>query len=136
MTNCRTSLFPAIVAIAMAIQVGCSGNNPPLGKVSGRVTLDGQPLAGVIINFKPTEGRAATGTTDADGNYTLEFSYGVMGAQVGTNTVMFEWPLEGGEVGAAGPRKSLPKKYVGLNSELSRDVQKGRNTFDFDLTSS
>ena len=82
MTNCRTSLFPAIVAIAMAIQVGCSGNNPPLGKVSGRVTLDGQPLAGVIINFKPTEGRAATGTTDADGNYTLEFSYGVMGAKL------------------------------------------------------
>lgn len=123
-----------LLVASSAWLTGCSNNNPPLGKVSGKVTLDNEPLAGVIINFKPEDGRAATGTTDSQGNYTLEFSYGVMGAKVGPNTVMLEWPLSEGEPGL-GPRKRIPNKYVGLNSELKVEVKKGRNTFDFDLTS-
>ena len=124
-----------LLVVSSAWLTGCSSNNPPLGKVSGKVTLDNDPLSGVIINFKPEDGRAATGTTDAQGNYTLEFSYGVMGAKVGPNTVMLEWPLGEGEPGTGGPRKAIPKKFTGLDSELKVEVKKGRNTFDFDLTS-
>lgn len=114
--------------VLVACVVGCSGDLPPLGKVSGKVTLDGQPLAGVIINFKPENGRAATATTDSEGEYTLEYVHGVSGSKVGSTTVMFEWPL-----GQAG--KPIPKRYVGLNSELKVDVSKGGNNFDFDLES-
>jgi hypothetical protein len=129
--------LPGLVATlgVLVALVGCSGSGVPLGKVSGKVTLDGQPLAGVIINFKPEEGRAATGTTDGEGNYTLEYSYDEMGAKVGPNTVMFEWPLEAGEVGDSAPRRPIPAKYTGLKSELKVEVQKGKNSFDFDLTS-
>lgn len=118
-----------VLGVLLATLLGCSDNNPPLGKVSGRVTLDDKPLSGVIINFKPDDGRAATATTDQDGMYTLEFSYGVAGAKVGPNTVMFEWPLDG----ANGP--PIPKKYTGLQSELKADVKKGSNQLDFPLKS-
>jgi hypothetical protein len=41
--------------------------------VKGKVTKDGQPVAGAAVAFGPTasEGKAASGMTDASGNYTL-----------------------------------------------------------------
>jgi hypothetical protein len=135
MKEARLWTVSVSLVVSTALLTGCSSNNPPLGKVSGKVTLDNEPLSGVIINFKPDEGRAATATTDAQGNYNLEFSYGVMGAKVGRNTVMLEWPLGEGEPGTGGPQKALPKKYTGLNSELIVEVKKGRNTHNFDLSS-
>lgn len=108
---------------------GCGrGDLPPLGTVSGTVTLDNAPLSGVIVNFKPEEGRPATATTDEQGRYTLAYTYGVTGTKVGPTTVMFEWPLE-----EAGP--PIPAKYTGMNSELKVNVEKGANEFNFDLTS-
>ncbi len=39
---------------------GCSsGDRPPLGLVSGSVTIDGKPLVGAIITFQATKCRAA-----------------------------------------------------------------------------
>lgn len=89
--------------------------------------MDGKPLAGVIINFKPEVGRAATATTDGQGNYDLIYRYGVRGTKVGPNTITFEWPL--GEAGEA-----IPEKYTS-KSTLKEEVEAGSNTFDFDLSS-
>ena len=114
--------------LVLVTAVGCGSDTPPLGTVSGKVTLDGEPLVGVIINFKPDDGRVATGTTDKDGRYTLEYVYGTEGTKVGKSTVMFEWPLgQGG--------KPIPKRYTGLQSELKVEVGDGSNTFDFALES-
>lgn len=118
-----------LCAAMMMVAWGCSRSDlPPLGSVSGNVTLDGTPLSGVIINFKPEQGRPATATTDAAGNYTLAYTYGVNGSKVGPSAVMFEWPL--GESG-----RPIPAKYTGLNSELQVDVAEGKNVFDFALAS-
>jgi hypothetical protein len=119
-----------LVVLALWITTnGCGrGDLPPLGTVSGTVTLDNKPLSGVIVNFKPEEGRPATATTDDQGRYTLAYTYGVTGTKVGPTTVMFEWPL-----GEAGP--PIPAKYTGMNSELKVNVEKGSNEFNFDLTS-
>ena len=118
------------VSIALLSLIGGCGRGglPPLGDVSGKVTLDGEPLAGVIINFKPDVGRAATAVTDEEGNYTLTYTYGVEGTKLGPSTVMFEWPL--GESG-----RRIPSKYVGLNSELKVDVGDGNNEHNFELVS-
>lgn len=89
--------------------------------------MDGKPLAGVIINFKPEEGRPATATTDSEGNYDLTYRYGVKGTKTGPNTISFEWPT--GEAGAP-----IPEKYTS-KSTLKEDVESGNNTFDFDLSS-
>ncbi len=106
---------------------GCgSSDTPPLGRVSGKVTLGGEPLVGVIVMFKPAEGRAASGTTNAEGQYTLEYTHKVPGAKVGPNTVMLEWPLGSKDA------KPLDPKYT-VKSELKADVKAGSNTFDFSL---
>ncbi len=123
----QKSLVSCLV-LWLAWFVGCGSDLPPLGNVSGKVTMDGEPLAGVIINFKPEDGRMATGTTDKDGRYTLEYVYGAEGTKVGKSTVMFEWPL-----GKGG--KPIPKRYTGLDSELKVEVADGRNEFNFDLES-
>jgi hypothetical protein len=111
------------------IGLGCGdqGDRPELGYVKGTVTMDGKPLAGVIINFKPEVGRAATATTDDDGNYDLIYRYGVRGAKIGPNIINVEWPT--GEAG-----QPIPEKY-GTKTTLKEEVEAGNNTFDFDLSS-
>ncbi len=107
---------------------GCGGGDrPPLGCVTGTVTLDGEPLVGVIVTFKPEIGRPAVGTTDAVGKYRLEYTRGVQGTKVGENVVGFTWPI-----GVAG--KPIPARYA-VKSDLTCAVKSGRNTFDFDLES-
>ena len=109
---------------------GCSrGDRPPLGYVSGRVLIDGDPLVGAIVIFQPTVGRAAQAQTDANGRYELTYLDGAKGAKVGTNRVALTWPLDydGGQ--------AIPARYSGDKSELVREVQKGRNAFDFELES-
>jgi len=108
---------------------GCGGaDHPPLGSVSGTVTMDGDPLVGVMVLFKPEVGRAAVGTTDEDGHYTTEYTYRVPGAKTGPTTVMMEWPL------GAKDTKPLAERYT-TKSELKVEVKPGSNTFDFDLKS-
>lgn len=130
--NMRSTPNWASLLILLAISWSClgcgsAGDRPELGLVKGTVTMDGKPLAGVIINFKPEEGRPATATTDSQGNYDLIYRYGVKGAKIGPNTISFEWPLD-----AAG--QPIPEKYTS-KSTLKEDVEAGSNTFDFDLTS-
>lgn len=115
--------------ITVGSLVGCTpSDQPPLGRVFGKVTLDGEPLAGVIVNFQPESGRVATAETDAQGNYDLIYIYGTNGTKVGKNTVSFRWPdgVEG--------KKPLPKKYTGVTKEVV-EVKSGRNTLNWELTS-
>lgn len=108
---------------------GCShGDRPELGYVTGTVTMDGKPLAKVIVTFKPTQGRPSVGMTDENGDYHLEYSYQVPGTKVGLNQVAFSWPI-----GVAGSHV-IPARYSG-KSDINRDVQAGSNSFDFDLES-
>lgn len=117
------------VSLFMLVLVGCSaGDRPPLGRVSGTVTMDGKPLVGVIISFQPDSGRAASAETDPQGNYDLEYTYQVKGAKVGPNTVSFAWPT-----GAEG-KQAIAAKFS-TKSELKREVKSGKNKFDFELTS-
>ena len=110
--------------------IGCGGSSdqPDLGRVTGKVTLDGETLNGVIVVFKPDVGRAATGTTNATGEYELEYLYKTAGCKVGQCKVSLEWPL-----GASG--KAIPAKYSSGTSELTEVVQPGSNTFDLTLVS-
>lgn len=122
------SLSTMLLILAAAL-VGCgSDDTPPLGEVEGKITLDGQPLEGVIVLFKPEVGRVATGTTNAKGEYELEFAYGVPGCKAGPNKVSLEWPL--GSTNA----KTLSTRYT-TASELTADVKESANTIDFALES-
>jgi len=118
-------LLTALLAFGL---MGCGrGDRPPLGGVTGTITMDGIPVGGLIVMFTPEKGRPAAATTNSDGTYRLEYAYGVNGANLGKNKVHFEWPM-----GESGP--PIPSKY-GQKSELTYEVTSGSNTFDFDLES-
>jgi hypothetical protein len=118
----------ATLTIFCAAAFGCggAGDRPPLGRVTGTVTIDNQPLSGVIIAFLPESGRPATAVTDEQGRYELIYLNGVKGCKVGPNTIGFSVPTGGS------PSHAIPKKYQD-KSELTADVKKGANTFDFNL---
>jgi hypothetical protein len=116
--------------MAFTLLSGCGGSTdqPELGDVSGVVTLDGTPVAGVNVVFKPDAGRAAGGNTDAEGRYTLQYLDGVEGCKLGPNTVGFDWPP--GSANTVG----FPAKYNG-DAAFKFDVKPGSNTFDLKMES-
>jgi len=68
---------PWMLGLAL-LAAGCGGDGrPSLVKVTGTVTLDGQPLEGAIVAFQPiTDAKAkfqrpSAGTTDASGKFVL-----------------------------------------------------------------
>lgn len=67
----RTGLRWLLGAVLLS-GMACDGAGKTV-KVSGRVTLDGQPLAGATVVFNPADGQgnSAAGRTDADGEFRL-----------------------------------------------------------------
>ena len=129
-------------AVTFAAWAGCSSrprDQPPLGRVSGRVTLDGQPLPGVEVNFAPMSGRSSGGITDDQGRYSLVYVGATNGAKVGKHTVFIAWPPDesDGAVNSAQKSRARPRIPARYNQKttLSADVTAGSNTFDFALES-
>ncbi len=102
---------------------GCGGSDgPPLGEVTGRVTLDGKPLPGAVLTFiaQSAKGSPSYGGTDHEGRYTLMFTNTKTGAMVGDHVVEIETTkvsaAEAKELVAQGlpapaPYVPIPKKY-------------------------
>ena len=83
-----------LLAISVLPIAGCSPAPKGIAPVSGRVRLDGKPLAGAVITFQPVRGSATAdsagsfGHTDAEGRFTLRLVEPDMaGAAVGRHTV-------------------------------------------------
>ncbi|MGE0374606.1 MAG: hypothetical protein AB7I48_12600 [Planctomycetaceae bacterium] len=117
--------------------MGVSNHLPDLGYVSGTITLDGAPLAGAEIQFRPVatefqvsdrksiETRTSVGRTNEQGYYELQYMEGVEGAVVGEHRVSIS-KLDG-------PREVVPANF-GPYSDERRQVESGSNTIDFSLT--
>jgi hypothetical protein len=118
---------------------GCGPSGPEIASVSGRVTMDGKPLANATVVFIPENGRPAGATTDSDGRYVLNFAQGRRGAIPGKNMIRVTTQRDPtpGEDGKAipGSKETIPAKYNAA-TELTFDVQpKKKNVANFDLTS-
>ncbi len=128
------------VPLLALVVCGCGSSGPEIASVSGRVTMDGKPLANATVVFIPENGRPAGATTDADGNYVLNFAQGRRGAIPGKNAIRISTqrdPTPGDEntKGIPGSKETIPPKYNAV-SELSFDVEpKKRNVANFDLKS-
>ncbi|NLS92018.1 MAG: carboxypeptidase regulatory-like domain-containing protein [Planctomycetaceae bacterium] len=72
-TTLRVGLVLAVVATALACGCTPAGpDRPATFAVTGKVTLDGNPLEGATVGFVPSAGgTSAIGTTDASGTYQL-----------------------------------------------------------------
>ncbi|MBL8818923.1 MAG: carboxypeptidase regulatory-like domain-containing protein [Planctomyces sp.] len=123
------SLFTGLLLAGMVGLTGCGGSDrPPLGQVTGTVTLDGQPLVGVNIIFSPDDGRAAAATTDAEGKYELQYLADAKGCKVGPNTMYLEWPPE------AEDAVPIPAGYTSATGQKV-EVKEGSNVIDFPIKS-
>ncbi len=123
------------LCLVIAMLAGCSGpEHPDVGRVSGTVTLDGQPLAEATVMFQPTQGRASIATTDSAGKYSLTYLDGVSGALLGSHKVIIRTEIPGEDGQPPIAKEKLPKKYH-ERTELTAEVKKGSNAFNFALTS-
>lgn len=129
-TMSRFFMFMALLFL-MPLAGGCNpSTRPPLGRVQGKVTLDGKPLAGAAVAFLPDgPGRESTAFTDEDGDYTLIYIRDIEGASVGWHRV---------RVSTGDPRTGTPElvpKRFHANTELFTKVVAGDNEINFDLPS-
>jgi hypothetical protein len=77
--------FLAVVLVVLSV-AGCGKGDPSHVGVSGKVTLNDEPLAGALVNFIPvgkTQGIGAQARTGADGRYQLNDRRGQPGAAPG-----------------------------------------------------
>lgn len=150
--------FLAIAAMVGLVLTGC-GNGVSLGKVTGKVTIDGEPAPNVLVSFRPKEGGpSSVGVTDASGNYELA-CLGRPGAPLGINIVTLtsipaanEAPAEdlsqmssddpnyakqaaGGtksDYDSAAVREKIPPQYNSATT-LEREVTSSGETYDFPI---
>lgn len=131
-------------ALVLSISAGCGGgakDMPEIGTVSGKLTLDGVPVAGADISFYPLSGgRTAVGASDDQGHYTLQYNSSTAGAKVGQNQVTITTFREAMVYGGQGEQEDIPgraeeipAKYA--SEKLKVNVEPGSNTIDLTLTS-
>jgi hypothetical protein len=123
---------------------GC-GNRE--AKVTGTVTLDGSPLSGAVVSFRPagaTAGTVLTGRTAADGRYTLGATRRGATIAAGEYKVTISKLVmpDGSDFPADSPvapidspaRESLPPDYSDPErTTLTALVPEGGGTVDFPL---
>lgn len=148
------SLTKALLFIVIILSAsGCNDSidadysDLDLAKVTGTVTLDGKKLAGARVIFEASDTTYSYGITDDSGSYSLMFDSIKAGVLPGEKIVRItmggmvnegeaededEDELDGAERSSTGI--TIPEKY-NRESELTRVVESGSQTFDFDLNS-
>jgi hypothetical protein len=139
-TLLRCATFLLVSGLLLVAVSGCGDG---LAKVSGQVTLDGQPLRAepgkirVSIRFQPADGvgPVAVGLADENGNYTL-------GTGSKTGIVPGDYLVTCSASETLKNQKALARELTDprygdvKTSGLRFTVQSGRNQFDIPLTSS
>ncbi len=131
-------LLALMFVVPHILSVGCGGSagsdQPKLGTVSGVVTMDGQPLADVIITFNPTQGRPSNGKTNAEGKYELGYLRDTKGAVIGSHTVSITTPQDAPTPPGKTYKDPIPAKY-NSKTTLKEEVKTGDNLINFELVS-
>lgn len=148
----KTIVYVAVLSLNFGTYLGCgkSSQEVPTVEVSGKVTLDGQPLGEAEVRFVG-EKLAGFAVTEADGSFTLP-----NGAQPGPNKISISkidpsklppnlrgmsmadlQSIAQGQGMKTVPGQVVPPKYSDpLATTLSFDVPaEGTNIADFALTS-
>ena len=151
-----------VVCFCAVVFVGCGDGGPSVSLVTGKVTLDGKPLADAVINLSPVAGgtgKAAVGTSDAQGIFTVtdatskkigsgavvgEYQVGVLWYQPDANDTSKStgssaeaMPKDNAAATkTSGPKSELPAAYQNPStSGLKLTVKSGTNTLDLALDS-
>lgn len=116
-TGWSTTVRRLAVGIPLLVLIGCGSNDQPeLGTVTGRVTLDGKPLPRVEVTFAPDVGRPSYGETGDDGQYELTYIRDAKGAKIGKHTI------------------TIRSAKVDNSKIAHAEVKPGKNLFDIECT--
>jgi hypothetical protein len=121
---------------------GCSGQNYKIAPVSGRVTLDGRPLANAHVSFQPMAagtpppGPGSFGVTDAEGRFRLQvIEPRCGGAVVGQHVVRIMLRQQDTATDDAAPRRDASLPSQADDGSLRFQVpHSGTDKADFNLT--
>lgn len=143
-------VLPLLVPALGPVASGCSGtgDNLPREAITGTVKLDGQPLAGGVIQFTaPKEGGTTQGEGDtggspiSNGQFSIDREQGLVPGhyRVTINASSGAGGAKPAEPGRPNrterPKELIPAKY-NAESTLTADVKKGGpNDFPFELQS-
>ena len=123
----------------VGLLAGCGGaSGPGLAKVTGRVTLDGQPLPKARVVFQPSGPNASPSTAETreDGTFELMYRRDAAGAMIGSHKARVT--TAGLVSDDAGKETVVPEKVpsrFNKNSQLTFEVKEGENNFDVSLDS-
>jgi len=128
-------------ALALVVLTGCNAGLTSRAPVQGRVTFDGQPVDNGAIAFLPLgngqDAQFRAGAPIVDGKYNVTAD---RGPSPGKYRVEIYWNKKTGKKISNDPpntidetKQVLPARY-NTKSDLTVDVQPGRNTLDFNLT--
>ena len=140
-------------AVGICVLAGCGPKGPETIRVTGFVTLDGQPVEGATVAFFPEGGeRPARGVTDASGNFALMTFTAGDGALLGNHRVTVlkteviaaprakgaeehpDTPTDGGA--AENVKHLLPIQYSSPStSPLTAEVKRGMGPVVLELKS-
>lgn len=128
-------------ALTICLSLGCSGGEGPrLGAVTGKITMNGDPVPGLNVTFIPVgKGSPSYGGTDEKGVYRLMFNQQRNGAQLGKHNVVIEnrepETDDSGNQILSGVVVAIPQKYSQPGT-LSTEVRPGQNEVNFALDAS
>jgi hypothetical protein len=137
MRGIRTPALSCGIIFCLFVMIGGCGG-PDLGRpatVTGKVTVDGQPLVNATVTFHctgglPAEFRTARGTTDSSGAYKIAKVY------PGTYTVSAVEAASGAAAADPGMQNASAEDTLRpvAGGELRVDVKSETVTFDVPLT--
>jgi hypothetical protein len=137
----KPCLGTLIAAAAFAVTLaGCDSQPYQVAPVSGRVTLDDEPLPEALVTFQPIGGAEAKepgpgsfGRTDKDGRFTLRIvEPDQPGAVVGLHQVFISTATSAGGDGDRILGERVPRRY--RDGKLQFEVPRGGTTeANFDL---
>ena len=131
----RSLCYLWIVSLLLA---GCS-SGPTKGEVHGKVTFKGQPVKeGTVTFLNTTEGGAAEGKIESDGNYTVQGGAAVGDYVVEIKPLMHIVDTDPGKSPPAPmekPAPDIPAKYrMQGTTPLKASIKAGKNEINFDMT--
>ncbi len=139
--SCRQCL-QVLACLVLAVVVGCGQGNPRGRRaISGRVTLDGQPLDAGNIRFLPQEADGVgSGAVIANGEHRLDKLQGLPPGTYRVQIFATGDALPPEEIGIAGGfpppgTERIPPQYNTASTLTIEVAERGSTTFDFDLTS-
>lgn len=129
----QSFLLLVLLGFMGLLLTGCGDGRPARVKVSGFVTIDGEPLKYGGVNFRPAGGgRAAGGRLDENGQFTVTMYEKGDGLPPGNYIVAIkatQWVSESSE------RWHAPMKYAyHESSELTAEISEETSDLTFELT--